>query len=156
MPMFTVDSELAVAPQTLWNACTLANVNWELSPLVRMTAPVEWRRSSIADWPVDRPLFVSWILLGGIVPIDRHSFRLVPSTAEFGFCERSSSWFNRTWQHERTIVPVPGGCKLSDRVAVEGRVPWLTAALVPVYRMVFRHRHRKLRKKYSQLPAAAV
>jgi hypothetical protein len=71
-----------------------------------------------------------------------------------GFLERSSSWSNRLWQHERITRPTAAGCVLTDTVTVEGRVPFVTRLLMPVYRAVFRHRHRRLKQLYGSVPAS--
>jgi hypothetical protein len=36
---------------------------------------------------------------------------------------------------------------------VQGRVPLLTALLLPIYRLVFRHRHNRLRSLYGHAAA---
>jgi hypothetical protein len=149
MPEFTVSSTLAVGPATLLEALTMESVNRELAPLVRMTAPPGWRRCAIGQWEAGRVLFSSWILLFGVVPIDRHTFRLERILPGEGFDEASSSWANRQWRHSRRISAVPGraeACTVTDRVSVTGRLPWLTAVLMPTYRLVFRHRHARLRR----------
>ena len=55
---------------------TMSGVNAELRPLVRMTAPAPWATRPIFDWPEQKLLFTSWILLLGVLPIDRHAFSL--------------------------------------------------------------------------------
>lgn len=130
-------------------------VNAELLPLVRMTAPRRWRRSAPAQWTTGEVLFHSVILLFGVLPVDVHSLRLERVDPDQGFLERSHSWVNRLWQHERRTLPTAQGCVVSDEVLVEGRVPLLTALLMPVYRWVFRHRHRRLRRLWPVGAAAA-
>lgn len=134
----------------VWASTSMNSVNWELSPFVRMTAPREWRDYPPERWETGRLLFRSWVLLLGVLPVDRHSFRLKHIHAGEGFQENSSSWLNREWNHERKLLPAEGGCRVIDHVSVVGRFPLLTALLMPVYRFVFRHRHARLRKKYGQ------
>ncbi len=142
-------SELAVTPREFWASMSMKTMNWELRPLVRMTAPVAWQDCGIDQWETERVLFKSWILLFGILPVDRHAFRLRRVDRESGFLESSSSWLNRAWIHERTTVPSGTGCTVIDRVSVVGRFPLFTAFLMPIYKRVFRHRHNRLRQRYG-------
>ena len=125
-------------------------VNAELAPLVRMTAPESVSTSTIFDWPVQTELFSSWILLFGFLPIDRHRFFLESVDPQSGFRERSCSWVNAYWCHEREIVPSESGCRVTDAVEYKSRVPLMDFALEPVYRLVFWLRHRHLRRWYGQ------
>lgn len=149
-PTFTIETELAVTPEDFWRRMSLASVNAELAPLVRMTAPEEWREVAIEQWPTGRTLFNSVILLFGFLPIDVHRFRLEQVYPQRGFLERSSSLVNRVWRHERTIQPGPSGCLVTDVVTVQSRVPLLGGLLLPVFRAVFRNRHRRLRALYGE------
>jgi hypothetical protein len=145
MPSFTVHSELHITPEAFWERMSMAAVNAELLPIVGMTAPSEWRTCPLEQWATGRVLFRSVILLFGFLPVDVHSLRLERVFPNSGFLERSHSWFNKLWEHERTTNPTAAGCLVTDSVVVQGRVPLVTALLLPVYRLVFRHRHRRLR-----------
>ena len=129
---------------------TMEGVNAELSPLVRMTAPEALSRQSIFDWPVQRELFASWILLFGLLPIDRHHFFLESVDPKSGFQERSSSWVNTFWSHTRQVVPLGSGCQVTDTVEYKSRVPLVDLAFKPAYRLVFWLRHRHLRRVFGQ------
>jgi hypothetical protein len=148
MPRFTKQSELAVTPQVFWAGMSMRAVNAELEPLVHMTAPRAWRDAPLEAWQPGRVLFRSWILLFGWLPVDRHALRLQSVNPDGGFVEESSSWTNRRWRHERSTRATPRGCMLTDRVTVEGRLPGLAWLLLPVYRAVFAHRHRRLKRRY--------
>lgn len=150
MPQFQVQSTLRVPAEVLVDGLTMESVNRELAPLVRMTAPPEWRRCPIDRWEEGRLLFRSTILLLGLLPVDRHAFRLERILPGEGFLEASSSWMNREWRHERRILRAPAGCTVTDRVEVTGRLPWLTALLMPFYRLVFRRRHARLRRWHGR------
>jgi hypothetical protein len=149
MPQFTTRSILNVSPEQFWSSMSMEAVNWELAPWVRMSAPPEWQACTIDQWRPGEVLFKSWILLLGVLPSDLHSLRLLRIEAPEGFVESSTSWMNREWRHERHTRPHPQGCVLEDVVTVTGRLPWLTALLMPVYRLVFAHRHRRLRMRYG-------
>lgn len=125
-----------------------------------MTVPPAWSNRGISDWPVGAELFSSWILLFGVLPIDRHAFRLRETDCECGFNEASSSWISREWNHRREIRPLlvgsqSAGCTVVDRVAFVCRAPVVGGLLTPLYKFVFWHRHRRLRKKYGSAAAAS-
>ena len=69
-----------------------------------------------------------------------------------GFDERSTSLMNRLWRHERRLEATPNGAIATDEVTIQGRAPFVTAMLMPIYRAIFRHRHAQLRR---QFPAPA-
>lgn len=144
-------SELAVGAKAVLATLTLEGVNAELRPLVRITAPAQWAKRPLAQWPMREHLFSSWILLFGVLPIDRHTFMLHSVSPDAGFEEASSSLINTRWRHERTIVAIEGGCRVTDRVGYRCRIPLLGYLLKPVYQLVFRHRHRTLRARYGVL-----
>lgn len=153
MPHFEISSDLRVDPERLLGSFDLRAVNTELMPLVRMTAPPAWRHRVIGEWPVGERLFASWILLFGLVPIDRHVFGLSEVWPERGFSEISTSITQRSWRHEREVVALEnGGCRVTDRVSFEPRLP-LGPLLLPVYRTVFVWRHRRLLRSYGGSPA---
>lgn len=156
MPTFTVRSELSVTPEVFWHGMSMAAVNAELHPLVHMTAPAPWQDGALAHWSTGHVLFRSVILLFGFVPVDVHSLRLDYIDPARGFVERSHSWANRLWQHERVTLATPAGCIVTDTVVVQSRIPGLAALLLPVYRGVFRHRHRRLRALHSAARATVT
>ena len=150
MSEFSRSSELSVPPAVVLADLTLAEVNAELAPLLRMTAPENWSTRPVHSWPTGQTLFNSWILLFGFIPLDRHSFRLAKADRESGFDESSMSLINSEWQHRREIVAIAGGCRVTDRVAFKTRIPGLGYLLEPVYALVVSHRHRRLRERYRQ------
>ena len=142
-------SDLAVDVDVILATLTLNGVNAELSPLVRMTAPAAFAQRPLQEWPERQNLFISWILLLGVLPVDRHAFYLHSVTPGRGFVETSSSTLNALWQHERTIIPLAAGCRVTDVVEYRCRLPLLGYLLNPVYKLVFWHRHRYLRSRYG-------
>ena len=129
----------------------MPQVNRELGPIARMTYPASLRATTLAGCPTDAKLFSSVILLFGILPVDLHTFRLA-SADPHGFDERSTSLMNRLWRHERRLEATPNGAIATDEVTIQGRAPFVTAMLMPIYRAIFRHRHAQLRR---QFPAPA-
>ena len=142
---FEVASIVPAAPAAVWDrVTTFEGVNDELMPLVRMTCPPAMRRIDPATVPLGRPWFRSWLLLFGFLPFDFDHLRLVAIEPGRGFHEDSTMLSQRRWIHRRTLEPVPGGTRVVDRIAFEPRIPGSGALLRPVFRAVFRHRHRRL------------
>ena len=127
---------------------TMQGVNYELMPITRMTAPRVWRETPIPEWPVQEHLFDSVLLLFGILPFDRHRFGLL-ETGPSGFSESSSSLFMKAWRHDRVIEDQGGVVRVTDSVQFEPRVKLLGALVSPIYETVFRHRHKRLTRKFG-------
>ncbi len=145
---FTVRSELPVSAQRFWSAQSLAAVNEELRPIYRMTAPPEALRAPIDEWPTHVNSLSSWILLFGVIPVDRHHFGTIEFTESTAFAETSASWLNRLWKHERVIREVPGGCSVTDTISFEPRLGPLGPLQKALYLRAFRHRHAMLADRY--------
>jgi hypothetical protein len=144
-------SALDAPAATVWDAVgTMRGVNEELRPWIRMTAPPEASSMRIEDAPVATPLFASWILLAGVLPIDRHSFNLAEVERGRGFHEDSTSWTQRRWEHRRYVEPRgESACVLTDELTFTPRVPAIGPILARVITAIFRHRHRVLRKRHG-------
>ena len=153
MGSFSLESRLGIEAPAFWATVSMDSVNRELAPLVRMTAPEDWHRCPLERWETGRELFRSWILLFGVLPVDRHAFLLESVTPGVGFEERSSSWMNREWRHRRSVrANGDGTCIVRDDVTVLGRFPLLTSITMPLYRLVFRNRHRRMRALFPEEP----
>ena len=145
----TFTTRVAAAPDVVWqHATTMEGVNYELRPLVRMTAP---RDGTIDDIPLDEVAFKSVILAGGVVPMDLHFLTLV-EREERRFLERSHSLLQRTWEHERTVRPHGDGAEITDRLAIEPRVRLATPLTRRIAAATFRHRHRRLSARFGPAP----
>lgn len=152
MPGFHIESRLCTSVTEVWSAITvMPGVNAELMPLVRMTYPSEAKTQSIADAPAGEFLFWSWILAFGFIPIDRHHLRLVEIRPGEGFVEESVSWLQRRWRHERTVRGLPNGCVVTDRLTFEPRIGWAAPLVARIVGVVFRHRHRRLNRRYGEI-----
>ena len=153
MPEFSVSSHLDAPPEAVWQrVISFAGVNDELRPIVRMTAPKHMRSIEPDDVTLGERLFRSWILLFGVIPIDYDDITVVRIEENRGFLERSPMLSQRSWEHERTLEPRDGGTLLTDRVEFVPKLPG-GGAVTPVFRAVFRHRHRRLRKRFGGRPA---
>ena len=142
-------------------AVTERGINAELRPLLRMTMPAGLRGKTIEDVEVGAPLGRSWILLGGIVPVDFDDLRLVELEPGRRFLERSRTFAFSVWQHERVVEPLgEGRCGLTDRLGFELRpaLAWMPGAARlarAIVAALFRHRHRRLTGLYQECPSVA-
>jgi hypothetical protein len=56
----------------------------------------------------------------------------------------------RVWEHERTLEPVGAGdCRVRDRLSFEPRLPGTGPLLERIVRATFRHRHRRLGRRFG-------
>jgi ligand-binding SRPBCC domain-containing protein len=157
---FEYRSELAAAPETVWaHATTMAGVNREFFPFFRMTHPRGFDSIAPRDPEgvaavLGRRLFRSWILVAMVLPIDYDDLTLVEYEPGRRFLERSPMLTQREWEHERIVEPQPGGgCALTDRVRFVPRIAALGPLVEPVYSLVFRFRHRNLRRLFGAAAA---
>lgn len=150
MQRFEVTTRLCVDPSQLArDTLTMEGVNYELGPLLSMSTPASWHSKPITEWPINQALFTSTIFLLGFIPIDRHQFKF-DAIHQFGFHEASKSMINSEWSHERVISPDGLGSIVKDVVIYKSKLGVLGALFTPVYKAIFRHRHRRLRARYSK------
>jgi len=144
---------VAAEPAVVWrHAVSPSGVNRELRPLLRMTFP-----SDIGDltapWQPGERLFRSWLLLGGVVPIEYDDIVFEEVESGHRFLERSTLLSQRVWEHERRIEPALGGSRVTDRVRFVPRCPCLAGVYRLVFRAVFRWRHHNLRGLFGETAA---
>ena len=145
MPSFRIASCLHAPPERVWaHATSMAGINHELAPFLRMTHPRGMTALRDLSPPLGTPLFRSIILLFGVLPIDFDDVTLEVVEPGRGFREHSRTLSQRSWIHERSIEPVDGGVRLVDRITFEPKIPGAGAILAPLLHLVFRNRHRKL------------
>lgn len=150
MIRFELESPITAAPEVVWrDVATMSGVNAELRPFVRLTVPDGCEELSASNSRVMKG-FVSWILLFGVVPIDRHDFGF-DEISSSSFTERSRSVLNRSWQHDRSIRLGDDAASsvVRDSLIVEARLRAVEPLLRPILRALFGHRHRRLRKRYG-------
>jgi ligand-binding SRPBCC domain-containing protein len=133
----------------VWAATSsVADVNHELSPFLRVTDSTHGARFDTEPWRVGAP--VLWQLLFGVIPVDRHRIELVALPDERGFRESSSSWWFRVWRHERTLLDDPdGGCIVRDDVEIEPRRGVPAPIIEFAQDRMFRRRHQYLRRRFG-------
>jgi ligand-binding SRPBCC domain-containing protein len=143
-----VSSRLEAAPEEVWSwVVTAEGVNDELRPWLRMTVPGgDFDLNSVE---IGKPIGRSWVLFLGLIPIDYDEINLDRIDEGRGFVERSRMLSQRAWEHIRTIRPVDGGSIVTDAVAWEPRLPVPGAAMRPLFRAIFGHRHRRLRRRFG-------
>ncbi len=151
---FCFETRLAATAQAVWDhAMTIEGVNLELWPLARMTAPSNLARLDDASLPTGRRLVRSWILAFGFLPVDYDDVTFAELAPGRRFLERSPMLTQRLWEHEREVVPyATGGCLVRDRVRFEPRSRLLGRLQLPVFRLVFRNRHRRLVALFGPAP----
>ena len=147
---FSVTSHLHAPRHEVWaRVSTMAGVNDELAPLVSMTYPPDVDSLEPDDVTLGEPLFRSWIKLAGVLPFDYDDLVLVRIDPGEGFLERSTMLSQRSWEHERTLHDAAAGCQLTDRIVFEPRLAAMGAPLRPLLRAFFRHRHRRLHRRFG-------
>jgi ligand-binding SRPBCC domain-containing protein len=143
----TFTSRVTASPEEVWaHVITMAGVNAELWPLLQMTAPREASDLDISAMPLGRTAFRSWVLLFGMLPIDRSDLTIL-SVAPGHFLERSPMWSQELWQHERTIEAAEGGCTITDRLTFSPR--FAGPVIDRFVGVLFRHRHAVLRRTFG-------
>lgn len=145
-----IESALAAPADVVWErVSTFEGVNDELRPLLRMTAPRDVRKLDAAEVVLGERICRSWVLLLGVLPIDYDDLTLVALEPGRGFHERSRMLSMGVWEHERTLEPDGAGCRVRDRLRFEPRVPGTGGLLERIVTATFRHRHRRLRRRFG-------
>ena len=157
--MIEQTSRLPAPAVAVWaRAVTPAGINDELRPILKMTMPKGVEGKTIADVEVGAELGRSWILLGGVLPVDYDDLRLTEVEAGpgiFRFQERSRTSTFAVWTHERIVEPAgEGACRITDRLGWElrpfvARIPGSGRIAGVVVGYLFRHRHRRLARYWS-------
>ena len=140
------ESRLVAPPERVWAWITsIEGISAEMWPYLRMTIPGGVRSLADVHPEPGAPLFRSWVLLFGVLPIDYSDLTLLELDPGRGFLEQSPMGSMTLWRHERRIVPdsESGVVTLVDQLTFR---PRLAKGLVRWFiRRVFTHRHRVLR-----------
>jgi ligand-binding SRPBCC domain-containing protein len=143
---------LAAPPEWVWaHVTSMRGINDELRPWLKMTAPRAVREMTLEDVELGKRVCRSWILLGGVVPVEYDDVTLVERGPGHRFLEQSPVLSQRSWQHERWIEAVDGGCRISDRLTFEPRLGAAAALSRRVVEAIFTHRHRRLARRFGTL-----
>jgi ligand-binding SRPBCC domain-containing protein len=147
---FDISSVLAADADAVWAHCSsMDGVSRELWPLMRMTYPADREALGGSAFVAGRPLFRSCLLLFGVLPIDRSDLTLVELDVGRRFLERSPMLSQKLWEHERLLEPTPEGTRVTDRLRWRGRFPGAGAAFALAVPVLFRWRHRRLKRIFG-------
>jgi ligand-binding SRPBCC domain-containing protein len=154
---FEIRSEVAAPAAEVWaHVTTMAGVNEELDPWVRMTHPEDMQ--DLASAPPDvlgGVAFQSWLLALGFLPFDRHALTLL-SVDDRGpgggsFVEDSTSWMQTRWRHERSVETTSDRTSaVTDRLVIEPRVGLARPLVKRIVPWLFTRRHRTLVARFGQ------
>jgi ligand-binding SRPBCC domain-containing protein len=148
---FEVSSLIPAPPERVWERIvTPEGINHELRPWMRMTLPRGVQRLDPETIELGRPIGRSWMLLFGVLPFEYDDVTLVELEPGWRFLERSPTLSQRCWQHERIVEAAEEGSRVTDRIRMEPRLRLPGAPLRPVFRALFRHRHRRLRAWFAE------
>lgn len=146
------ESHLATDVDSLWqHASSMAGVNYELMPLVRMTYPADRNALPQGEAVPDEVLFQSWLLLFAFLPFDRHALRLVDVWPGRGFDEDSTSWLQSRWVHKRRLVAQASGVVVTDELEITPRLGFTAPMTAFIVKQLFAHRHHRLRRRFGTL-----
>jgi ligand-binding SRPBCC domain-containing protein len=149
---FEVSSRLDAPAAEVWAFATTAQgINEELMPIVRMTVPRGLGKDfGLADVVAPQRVGRSWLLLGGLIPFDYDDIGIERIGPGFVFVERSTMLSQRNWDHDRSVEPLgEHGCVVTDRIRFVPRLPGIAPLLRPIFQFTFRHRHRRLRRRFG-------
>ncbi len=143
-------SRLDASPEEVWaQASSFEGINYELGPVLRMTAPREVRATGLDGVVIGERLCRSWVLLFGVLPVEYDDITIERIEPPRGFLERSPMLSQREWEHERTIEPADGGCVITDSIRWVPRLPAPEALVRRIVAATFGHRHKRLRRRHG-------
>ena len=140
--------EVSATPAAVWvRVVDVDGINHEMRPWMTMNMPRGTSGLTVETIPLGRPVGRAWLRLFGLIPFDYDHLTIVELEPGKRFLERSTMLSMRHWEHERTLIPVPGGTRVRDRVILEPRlpIPGLAAILATLLDAFFKHRQRRLR-----------
>lgn len=156
---FEKTSHLGAPADEVWmHATRMPSINCEMGPWLQMTYPPEAETLTLSDAGIElgKPLFESWILFLGKVPVDRFSLTLVEIEEGRRFVEASRSKALKSWRHERVVEPEGRGCSVTDRISFEPPLFLLSPVLGSLISMFFDHRHRQLERAFGSTSSASL
>lgn len=142
---------LAAPADAVWaHATSIAGVDLELRPWLRMRFPRHLRGRSLGEAETGVRLGRCWMLLFGVVPVEFDDLAFV-EIDRFRFFERSRMATLAVWEHERSVEPVDRqACVLTDRVRWRPRRPLPSRLVRVIVRTLFAHRHNRLVSRFGR------
>ena len=143
------ESKLNASRERVWEWITSPDgIRAEMWPIFRMTIPSRVRTLADVEVRPGIPLFRSYILLFGVLPIDYSDLTLIELDQGRGFVEESPMGSMKLWRHERRIVDCPtdpSAVVLTDHLTFQPR--WASPLVRWFIRRTFEHRHAVLRER---------
>jgi hypothetical protein len=169
-------SHVSTPRDLVWSGITTFHgVNKEFFPLLRMSCPFPDLRLNSA-MATGQPLFRSWLLLFGIMPIEFDLLGLSSVIENVSFEEKSTMALISEWNHHRFLCDenaeeeqdeekeeegserhyedgkerkiARGGTIIRDRLLFTPRIPGTGFILRLIVRALFSYRHMRLRMIY--------
>ncbi len=142
---FHIESPVKGSREEIWRHITqMKNANAELRPYAKMTFPADKAELDKRQVPVNETLFISVILLLGFIPVDLHYLKFDKLEPCYAFYENSTTLTHRYWKHTRSIIKKGNLFLVRDEVHFEPRLPIIGYLMLPLYKTIFKNRHRKL------------
>ncbi len=145
--MFSLRFESTVRKEknTCWNwIVSVDGIRKEMFPLIRMTHPSGVSDITVRFVNAGQPLYNSWMLLFGFIPIDMSRLTMISIDKGESFVESSQMLTMKTWRHKRTLFTAGTNTKIVDELEFEPRfLPSVTAWFIT---RIFRLRHRNIMK----------
>ena len=146
-------SDVAAPIDQVWQrVVSPEGINDEMRPWMTMSMPRGTEGLTIDTITVGEKIGRAWIRLFGVLPIDYDHLSIVALEPGRSFHEKSTMLSMRSWQHERTLMPLADGVtRVHDRITFEPRLPLrLSAGLFQrVFAAFFAHRHRRLARHFA-------
>ena len=144
-------SMLPASREQVWRWITSVDgIRTEMHPILRMTVPKKICQLTEGEVKLGAPLFRSFILLFGLLPIDYSDLTLIQLDHGCGFVEQSPMASMALWRHERRIGHDP---TVLDAVILMDRLtfcPRGAGSLVGWFvKRFFEHRHAVLRRHFG-------
>ncbi len=139
---------LGADTDAVWRrAVTPAGINHEMKPWVTMTMPAAAHGLTVDTITLGQPIGRAWLRLFGVLPFDYDRLVIVEREPGRRFLEQSTMLSMRRWEHERTLNPVTGGTRVTDRITFEPRLPLrpIAGLLALGVDAFFKHRQRRLK-----------
>src|SRR3990172_6737786 len=119
-------SKLQAPKGNVWEWITsIEGISAEMWPFFRMTMPKGIRSLNDVQPNLGVRMFLSYVFLFGILPIDYSDMTLVELDSGQGFVEQSPMGSMKLWRHERRIVPClsdPSAVLLVDQLTFRPRM----------------------------------
>lgn len=151
MKTLTFSTPLNAPQQVVWEwATSVQGIQNEMMPLMKMTMPKSVTSLSEVEPTLNEPLFRSWILLLGIIPVDYSYVTLIEYESGQSFVEESRMGQFRLWRHARRVDVCetnPDACVIHDTLTFQPKC--LIAINIWMVNTLFKHRHRQLKKRFN-------